>query len=49
MAAAGFWDNQETAQAAVANLKSLKAITAPLDELTTAAGDLTVLLEMCQE
>ena len=49
MAAAGFWDHQETAQAAVANLKSLKAITAPLDELTTAAGDLTVLLEMCRE
>ena len=49
MAAAGFWDHQETAQAAVANLKSLKAVTAPLDELTAAAEDLTVLLEMCQE
>ena len=49
MAAAGFWDHQETAQAAVANLKSLKAVTTPLDELTAAAEDLTVLLEMCQE
>ena len=26
MAGANFWDNQETAQAAVADLKSLKAI-----------------------
>ena len=49
MAGANFWDNQETAQAAVADLKSLKAITVPLDELTSAAEDLTVLLEMCQE
>ena len=49
MAAADFWDNQETAQLAVANLKSLKAITGPLDQLTSAAEDLTVLLEMCQE
>jgi len=49
MAAADFWDNQETAQLAVTNLKSLKAITVPLDQLTSAAEDLTVLLEMCQE
>ena len=49
MAAADFWDHQETAQLAVANLKSLKAITGPLDQLTSAAEDLTVLLEMCQE
>tara|TARA_Y100001934_G_scaffold42806_1_gene51580 strand:- start:897 stop:1880 length:984 start_codon:yes stop_codon:yes gene_type:complete len=49
MAAANFWDNQESAQAAVANLKSLKAITTPLNDLTSAAEDLTVLLEMCQE
>lgn len=49
MAAANFWDNQESAQVAVANLKSLKAITTPLNDLTSAAEDLTVLLEMCQE
>ncbi len=49
MAMANFWDNPETAQAAVANLKSLKNITTPLDELTTATEDLRVLLEMCQE
>ena len=49
MAAAGFWDNQESAQTAVASLKSLKAITTPLDELTGSVEDLSVLLEMCEE
>lgn len=49
MASAGFWDNPETAQAAVASLKSLKSTTVPLDELTMAAEDLSVLLEMCQD
>ena len=49
MSAAGFWDNQESAQTAVASLKSLKAITTPLDELTGSVEDLSVLLEMCEE
>ena len=49
MSAAGFWDHQESAQTAVASLKSLKAITTPLDELTGSVEDLSVLLEMCEE
>ena len=48
MSAAGFWDHQESAQTAVASLKSLKAITTPLDELTGSVEDLSVLLEMCE-
>ena len=49
MAAPGFWDNQERAQAAVAQLKSLKAILAPAEELIRAVGDLDALLEMADE
>ena len=49
MAAPGFWDNQERAQATVGQLKSLKSILAPLDELIRAVGDLDALLEMAEE
>ena len=49
MAAAGFWDNQESAQETVGQLKSVKAIVGPLSELITAGEDLQALVEMCQE
>jgi peptide chain release factor 2 len=49
MAAAGFWDNPETAQATVAELKALKSIAAPLTELLKASEDLSALLEMAEE
>ncbi len=49
MAQPGFWDNQEAAQATIAELKSLGAITKPLDEAIAAADDLEVLLEMAEE
>jgi peptide chain release factor 2 len=49
MAAPGFWDNQEKAQATIAELKSLGAILKPLDEATRAADDLGVLVEMARE
>jgi peptide chain release factor 2 len=49
MAAPGFWDNQERAQGFVAQLKSLKSILAPTDELIRAAGDLDALLELADE
>lgn len=49
MAAPGFWDNQETAQQVVAELKSLKGILDPLKEVTGAAGDLSALMEMAEE
>lgn len=49
MAAAGFWDNPESAQVTVAQLKALNAILKPLAELLAAGGDLAALLEMAQE
>ena len=49
MAAPGFWDNQETAQQVVSELKSLKAILTPLKEVTASAEDLTALLELAEE
>jgi len=49
MAAPGFWDNQEKAQQVVGELKPLKAIVGPLEEVTAGAEDLTALLEMAKE
>ena len=49
MAAPTFWDNQETAQETVGQLKSVKSIIGPLDELLTASGDLDALIEMAEE
>ncbi|MGD9721044.1 MAG: peptide chain release factor 2 [Pirellulales bacterium] len=49
MAAPGFWDNQDRAQATIAELKSLGTLVKPLDEAVTGAGDLAALVEMAQE
>ncbi len=49
MAAPGFWDNQETAQQVVGELKSLKAVLGPLKEASSSAEDLSVLMEMAEE
>ncbi len=49
MAQPGFWDNQESAQATIAELKSLGAITKPLEEAISAGDDLEVLIEMAGE
>jgi len=49
MAQPGFWDNQEAAQATIAELKSLGAITKPLEEAISAGDDLEVLIEMAGE
>jgi len=49
MAAPGFWDNQERAQGVVAQLKSLKSILAPLEDLIRGVGDLDALLELADE
>jgi peptide chain release factor 2 len=46
MAAADFWNNQETARAAVGELKSLKALTRPLQDVVQASGDLPAMLEL---
>ena len=49
MAAPDFWDNQETAQETVSELKSVKAIVSPMIELIESGEDLSALVEMCQE
>ena len=49
MAEPAFWNNQETAQATIAERKALFAILKPLDEAIAAADDLKVLVEMAAE
>jgi len=49
MSAADFWGNQERAQAVVVQLKGIKSLLKPLEELAKAAGDLGALLEMADE
>ncbi len=46
MAAADFWNNQEKAREAVAQLKALKALTRPLADVVKAADDLPAMLEL---
>ncbi len=45
----GFWDDNESAQKTVGDLKSLKSIVGPMDELTSSVDDLTALFEMAEE
>ena len=40
MGATGFWDDNESAQKMISELKGLKSVVGPLDELSTSAGDL---------
>ncbi len=49
MAEPGFWDKQESAQAVVGDLKCLKVIVSPLNELIAAVDDLAALAEMAEE
>lgn len=49
MAAADFWDDQEKAQEVVGQLKSLKAIVGPMQELLVAEEDIQALIEMGAE
>ena len=49
MAAPGFWENQEKAQSAVVELKALKAVLKPLDELIQSGDDLAAMVEMAEE
>ena len=49
MSAPGFWDNQESAQQAVGQLKSLKSIVGPLDKLIQSGAEVDTLLEMGEE
>ncbi len=45
----GFWDNQETAQQIVGELKALKAQVEPVQALAARAADAAVLLELADE
>lgn len=49
MAAGDFWNNQERAQATVAQLKGLKSVVTPLKEALDASADLEGLLEFLAE
>jgi peptide chain release factor 2 len=49
MAKSGFWDNQEKAQATMAELKSLTALLKPIREVESSLGDLDAMLEMATE
>ena len=49
MAAPDFWNDQEAAQAVVAELKGIKAILKPLAEAVKASGDLEAMVEMAEE
>lgn len=45
----GFWDDQEQAQAVIAELKGVTAVVAPLDETMAATDDLLAMMEMGEE
>lgn len=49
MAARGFWDDPENAQRVVRELKTLKAVIDPLNDLLRKADDLSVLLELVED
>jgi len=49
MAAPGFWNDQEAAAPIIAELKTLKAIVAPVSELLAGIEDLDVLHELAVE
>ncbi len=49
MAVPGFWDNHESAQQTVTQLKALKNVLAPLEEALHASEDLDAMIEMAEE
>jgi len=49
MAAPDFWNHQEKAQSVVAELKSVKSILKPLEELARQSEDLSAMMEMAEE
>ena len=49
MSAADFWGNQEKAQEVVAELKGVKSVIKPLEELIRGGDDLAAMLEMAAE
>ncbi len=45
----GFWDDNESAQKTVAELKTLKSIVGPMNELSSSVEDFDALFEMAEE
>ena len=45
----GFWDDNESAQKTIAELKTLKSIVGPLNELSSSVEDFDALFEMADE
>ena len=44
-----FWDDNEAAQKVIEELKGLKVVVGPLDELSSSVEDLEALFEMAEE
>ena len=44
-----FWDDNDAAQKTIAELKSVKSIVGPMDDLTAGVSDLDALFEMAGE
>ena len=49
MAAPGFWDNPETAQEAIQELKTITDVLKPLAEVSSAGEDVAALVELAEE
>ena len=49
MGESGFWDDNEAAQRVVSELKGLKTVVSPMNDLVYSVGDLEVLFEMAEE
>ena len=49
MGSADFWNNQEKAQATVAELKGINSVLKPLEEALAAGNDLEALEELARE
>ena len=49
MTGEGFWSNQEKAQAAVAELKGLRTLLRPIDDVSKSAGELDGMIELADE
>jgi peptide chain release factor 2 len=49
MSSAGFWDNQETAQATVSRLSAIKGIVEPAEELLREVNDLEELSQLVSQ